>query len=754
MKNEALMRVSLRYQALYCETDHESVAKVTLKENAPLKAMLKRLAECGYTVSEELLKALSTSYLGTLVDITKLIDDVLNVKLNWEPLVKGWDNPTGESLYDHLITAISNLPIFKGKVDGVTLPCGHLIPNNTFPLDRYNGCPFCGTPFETSGFVYKGQASKLKELRLWTRDDMEGLFVKLLSSPVPLDATQLDSLKVLCAKMDIPENVEVTMKENCMVVISALVAKGNDAAALKYFSTPTDVLRYLWYEKTGKAIIIRPRTLIATARKWQGLLGQGPCSSDEERSDKMRKQLRLKYNRTECRRVVGWLNAICVDAKKAAENMHPYRGMWVRLIRALRLAEYSKRPGFEDLARLMDVFYKMDYTVWGGELNHAINLGERDKALTMLSARPGLFARSLFATMLRFGTEPTLAAFRKVAQNVPSRLILSLTNAAEFYFNTESARYASPITGGKTKIPHNKLLSLYSKEELHDMEKAIAKLYEDVMNDRFAAEMNENKNIYIDPQLFDIPLGVGDRSTTIQDTSYALQGTRFRVEGDKVRLFLQWGVGLPAQHLDMDLSAIILHDNKRNICAYHHLVAPGAKHSGDIRSIPNMVGTAEYIELDLTELREAEARYVVFTCNAYSCGKMPPRLQVGWMSSEYPMKISEKTGVAYDPSCVQHMVRVPDDNVSKGMTFGVLDVDKGEITWLELPNQDQAAFQTNARAVTDYLLKLRAKCSIGKLLSLKAQAQGLAVTDTADEADEVYTYEWALNPADVNTLLG
>ena len=41
MKNEALMRVSLRYQALYCETDHESVAKVTLKENAPLKAMLK-----------------------------------------------------------------------------------------------------------------------------------------------------------------------------------------------------------------------------------------------------------------------------------------------------------------------------------------------------------------------------------------------------------------------------------------------------------------------------------------------------------------------------------------------------------------------------------------------------------------------------------------------------------------------------------------------------------------------------------------
>ena len=53
----------------------------------------------------------------------------------------------------------------------------------------------------------------------------------------------------------------------------------------------------------------------------------------------------------------------------------------------------------------------------------------------------------------------------------------------------------------------------------------------------------KNKSMYIDPMLFHIPLAIGDRSETIQDTSCALQGTRFPVKGDKVRLFMQWGKG-------------------------------------------------------------------------------------------------------------------------------------------------------------------------------------------------------------------
>lgn len=80
-----------------------------------------------------------------------------------------------------------------------------------------------------------------------------------------------------------------------------------------------------------------------------------------------------------------------MDSRKAAELMHPYRSMWVRFIRGLRLAEYSKKPGFEHLAELMDVFYRQDYDVWMGELNTASAANAKEKTIQMLSARPGCF---------------------------------------------------------------------------------------------------------------------------------------------------------------------------------------------------------------------------------------------------------------------------------------------------------------------------------------------------------------------------
>ena len=58
------------------------------------------------------------------------------------------------------------------------------------------------------------------------------------------------------------------------------------------------------------------------------------------------------------------------------------------------------------------------------------------------------------------------------------------------------------------------------------------------------------------------------------------------MKGNAVRLFMQWGKGLPAQHLDMDLSARIALDKKEvRECAYFNLRCPGAKHSGDIQHI-------------------------------------------------------------------------------------------------------------------------------------------------------------------------
>ena len=752
MNNKTLTRVALRYRAVFLDINRENI-NMKSEASVPVMAFVARLKENGFCVSEELLHALNAAPADRLAEITECINDVMGVKLNWAPLVKGWNVPTGESLADHLITWIANIFGKEAGFKGTTLPCGHLIPEGTFPIERYNGCPFCGTPFETADFVYKGQASKLKELRLFTIEDMKHVFASLLASTTPLDGTQKDSLEQLLREFSLPEDANITMKETAILVIKLLVEQNKADEASKLLKTPTDVLRYLWYEKTGYVQIIEPKTLVAHARKLYFHMW-GPLDRGADAAKDMKKKLMLKYDRKACLRVALWLNAIPLTARQAAENMNPKRGMWVRMIRALRLGEYSRKNGFDHLAEILDVFYKQDYSTWQGRVDKARSVNDADMTLALLKERPGLFARCLFASMLRFGSDKVLAAFEEVADKMPARLLLSLGNAAEAYFDPKEVRLARPITGVTHQIEPNKLLALYDDEARKAMTGAVNDLYKASMTRRFAIQQTEAKTIFIDPALYNIPVSVGDRSATIQDASCALMGTRFPVEGDAVRLFLQWGKGLHAQHLDMDLSArVTLPNGQIAECAYYNLTCVGAKHSGDIRSIPEMVGTAEYIELSLPELEAAGAVYVTFTCNAYSTGALSPNLVVGWMDSANPMKISEEKGVAYDPSCVQHMVRISEGNLSKGLVFGVLDVAKREIIWLEMPFTAQTMRGVNSESIEALLHKLESKLSIGELLDMKVKAQSLTSVENAEEADEAYTYEWALNPAEVTKLL-
>lgn len=444
--NKTLTNVALRYRAVYLAINRKDI-KAASVVSVPVMAFVARLKENGFCVSEELLHALNTVSVDHLVEITECINEVMGVELNWASLVKGWNVPTGESRADHLVTFIAN--VFGGEkagLKGTTLKCGHFIPEGTFPLERYNGCPFCGTPFERTGFVYKGQGSKLKELRLFTKTDMENVFSSLLSSATPLDGTQKDSLEQLLREYPLPKDVVITMKETAMLVIKMLVEQGKADEVARLMNTPSDVLRYLWYEKSGYVQIIEPKTLIAHARKLYYHMF-GPLDKGVDAAADMKKKLMLKYDRKTCQRVAKWLNAVPMSAKQAAENMNPKRGMWVRMIRALRLGEYSRRNGMEHLAEILDVFYKQDYSTWQGRVDKARLDNDADKTLALLKERPGLFARCLFATMLRFGSDKTIAAFDEVADKMPARLLLSLGNAAETYFDTKAIRLVRPITG-------------------------------------------------------------------------------------------------------------------------------------------------------------------------------------------------------------------------------------------------------------------------------------------------------------------
>ncbi|WP_433812951.1 hypothetical protein [Flavobacterium johnsoniae] len=744
MKTKELLKISLRQNAIFIPS--EMITNDIKNLSGITSVLLANVSKLGFTFSESLLHALNNVSPNYKIEVLEVLREVLGTDKNWTPLVKEWNVPTGESVVDHIITFFGN--VFKTK-NGTTLQCGHIIPDNTFPLERYNGCPFCGTPFEFGKLENIGQGSKLKMLELWTEKDLNDFYISLLQSKTALDATQVDSLKMAMQYLPLPKT-EVAMKETLMLVIDLLIENGKEEEASQFLKTPTDILRYLWYKNTGMLQIIEPKTIIKRTSKNAQHFHNVLDTSAQARIASQ-KDLKLKYSRKECLMVANWLNNMNMDVEMMCETMHPKRGMWVRFIRALRLAEYSKRKGFEKLNFLMDVFYNQVYDVWQSKVDSSRLKFDADKTFGLLKQRPGLFARSLFSNMLWFGADETIAHFEEIIDKVPARLVFTLNMYAQNYFDKNMQRSVKPLGGTNKRIAANQLLGLYEDFQLEAMKNQIEELCLLAMKKRFAKVANTNKTIYIDPQLFNIPVSIGDRSDTVQDLPVALMGTRFSVEENEVRLFMQWGKDLPAQHLDMDLSCQIAYEDHLDMCSFSRLTTTGCQHSGDIRSIPNKIGTAEYININIDELAKAKAKFVTFTCNAYSNGSITPNLVVGWMNSKHPMKISEKTGVAYDPSCVDHQVRVT-QNIAKGLVFGVLDVAKREIVWLEMTFGGQVVGGLDFKGVQALLAKLNSKLNIGSLLQLKAEAQGLTITEN-EIADEVYTAQWAMNPAVVTQLL-
>ncbi|CCG54206.1 Protein of unknown function [Flavobacterium indicum GPTSA100-9 = DSM 17447] len=743
MKNE-LLKISLRQNAVFIPS--ELITNELKELSGTTSILVANASKLGFSFSEPLLKAINNSNTTTKTEILDTLKTALGTNKNWTPLVKGWNVPTCETRLDHIITLFAN--IFKTK-NGTTLTCGHIIPVNTFPLERYNGCPFCGTPFEFGKIENYSQGSKLKVLELWTEEEMNLFFESLLTSKTVLDATQIDSLKIALKVLDLPK-VAIGMKETLMVVIDELIAQNQTEKANQFFTSPQDILRYLWFKKTGLLQITEPKTIINRTKNNHTNIFY-PADDSIQTKKITQADLKLKYSRKECLMVANWLNNLDLKTEAICEMMHPKRGMWVRFIRALRLPEYAKRKGFEKLAEILDVFYTQKYEVWQGRVNYFRLKSDVENTFKLLKQRPGLFARSLFSNMLWFGEEDTINAFTEVIDKVPARLIFTLNMYAQNYFDVSTQRSVKPLGGTTKRIPANPILKLYDENHLEQMKLKIEDLCVIAMKRRFSAIENSNKSIYIDPQLFNIPVSIGDRSESVQDLPVALMGTKFPVEGNEIRLFMQWGKDMPAQHLDMDLSCHISYEFGSDFCSFSNLSTTGCKHSGDIQSIPNKLGTAEYININLDELTRAGAKFVTFTCNAYSNGGITPNLVVGWMDSQFPIHISKSTGVAYDPSCVQHQIRVT-QNTTKGLVFGVLDVANREIIWLEMSFGGQIVQGLDYKGVQAMLSKLKSKLNIGQLLLLIAEVQNLEIIDN-ENADEVYDMKWAMNTALVTQLL-
>ena len=99
--------------------------------------------------------------------------------------------------------------------------------------------------------------------------------------------------------------------------------------------------------------------------------------------------------------------------------------------------------------------------------------------------------------------------------------------------------------------------------------------------------------------------------------------------------------GGKTDRIDVDLSAVTYTSgwNYHSHISYTNLRGNGVRavHSGDITSAPK--GAAEFIDLEMASLREAQVRYVVICLFSYTQQKFSemPHVFAGWMTRKKPI---------------------------------------------------------------------------------------------------------------------
>lgn len=567
--------------------------------------------------------------------------------------------------------------------------------------------------------------SGLRPLGRYTDFDVDCELEKLLTARTPPgedDKEDITSFLTL-RPMFRPEGAMPSAERR--IIAAFAVLNRQDDGGMDFLANIDDLLRLMWYPVTESGRLIRPK-LVRDLYDY--------CYLDID------KAMKLKATRPACRRAARWIETLPQRAAEICESMHPHRGMWVRAIRALRLPEMARRYKLPKLAEVLDLFYRGDYEVWGGKVDAAVAAGDSREAARLLKQRPGAFARRLFSLALTLDSDVICTAFEEVADKVSLRLLYSLDQAADGWFFHMERTIIVPGCKSVSIAANRHLLSSgrTAADEVHErITRAIAKA---IMTHYAKADIAEGTRIYIDPELSALKLPVGDRTNTMSALGRVTSGTSFPVKADRVTVFIHWGVGMPAQHYDMDLSAFIVGDDKELQIAYYNLEHNNiARHSGDYIDIPDQVGAAEYVTLDIPGLLHEGYSYALFSVNAYSVPRLADTLMAGWLSADSPFSLDANQGVSYNPADVEQLITFPTAGVARGTIFAALDLEARRMIWMQINNSAQTMRDYTSDVIWGYLRQLESKYSYADALRLLAQARHLEIVDNIAAADLAVT---------------
>lgn len=554
-----------------------------------------------------------------------------------------------------------------------------------------------------------GDDDALTELGLARAQDLERIVADLIAQATPFSVQ--DRADLMALRGFGPERApHVAVKEN----LAVLTVIFPDLDFSDSYRTVTDVLR------------------LAVALAGGDVSLAEPCRFPS-------------FSRAQRRRLLGLLDAVgqAQDSRDSAEEMARRCERWKRLARHLRPGDYARR--FPRATKLLHQVASGDAEAgFTSRLEEALARRDVDGALSLLSARPGVFARRL-NHLLRLcadeaARERVVAEFARVAPEVALPVLVRLWE----YFASPGPD-ALPwrvvaikaATGTKTTL-------IPSTRRPGPADAAVVRAVEEALRQR-----KRLGRIAVDQGMYEgytTPVGLRSASPGMRTAG---RGTRLPLpEGETIRFFLHWrdlpepppkapGPAGPAAaedrdtRVDLDLSAFFVSEDftRTEQIAYYNLRSTAAVHSGDLTSAPD--GAAEFIDVTLAEALRQGWRYVVMTVHSFSHHRLSevPECWAGAMARG----TDPQSGEVFEASTV--MQRLDLVSPTFNATPFITDLAERRLIWWDLPvgvgEHQVANLDRSSNRVLAHLLDLLK----GRRMPL-AHLLGLLADDVVEDPDE------------------
>lgn len=704
-----------------------------------VRAVELELAGIGYVVSARLRDRLSHSSLDQLAEFLSWTTAALlshsGGHVKHEPLFRKFPDAIPDDTEElwrkkvlvHFSQADDQPCLFcrRSGTTHVLNPCRHVVCDRCFDGANYSGCPVCEQKVERSSpffqpLVERGAPTervifKLIDLAETRNDETRQLFVSLCQRPQALSPDDRQALIVVAQELKadvllwLPDKIPV--RENIAIIFGTLFKELDASAVLplaqRYMTTATDVLRLIAV-MSGTDGSLLPETIIKTVHRqaptrqfWQviaKLIGARPPGSMPSIVHVPVRVCRFKVARLPRslrRALLATLEGL--DADRLVEDMLRHRSYWVWIGEFLHPHEYAAK--FPKVSRAFQVVRKKaedgtpapKFRSWYSRLEQSLGKRDLSQFLSILSERPGEFARRLDVALRIAGRNPTqldsvIETFANHVANLATPVLLTLSSFLLTRIERAKVRVYWPkgrIALGVSTADEREPLSKLAVSELVRM------IHVELLR-RFSDKPPFHDGV-IDERLKFITVPFNERTASSSAVTLP-RGSRIPIALEKkIRVFLHWCEPRGGNTTDLDLS-VALYDSEwqfLGVCSYYELKLFTPKHAivaqsaGDLRNGPWPDGATEFVDLDCGLAASMGARFAVMVINAYA-GLPFSQLERGFAGL---MLRDDPAGQHFDPRTVK--LKFALDGANGVFVPFVLDLRDGVLHWLDVQSKGQ-----------------------------------------------------------------